>query len=132
MAALAASLDAANFIEYILALRDLTEDGVAPALHVLAGMIQEVVILHIDEELRCRGVRVLSSRHCDGAAFIFKAVIRFIIDRRLSGLLLHVGGEAAALNHEVINDAVENRTVIKATARVSKKVLDGFRRIVGV
>ena len=54
MAALAASLDAANFIEYILALRDLTEDRVDPALHVLAGMIQEVVILHIDEELRCR------------------------------------------------------------------------------
>jgi len=51
MAALATSLHGANFIEHFLALRDFTEDGVAPALHVLAGVVQEVVILHIDKKL---------------------------------------------------------------------------------
>ena len=49
MAALAASLHAANFIEHFFALCDLAEDGVTPALHVFAGVVQEVVILHIDK-----------------------------------------------------------------------------------
>ena len=45
VAALAASLDAADLVEHIFAFGDLAEDGVAPALHVLAGVVQEIVIL---------------------------------------------------------------------------------------
>ena len=132
MAALAASLHAANFIEDFFALCDLTEDGVAPALHVLASMIQKVVILHIDEELCRSGVGVLSPRHRNGAALIFQAVVRFVIDGGLSRLLFHVGGKSAALNHKIVNDSMENRAVVEATIRVRQKILDGLWRLVGI
>jgi hypothetical protein len=46
------------------------------------------------------------------------------------GLLLHLGGEAAALDHEARNHAVEHRTVVEIVLRILQEVLHRFRRLV--
>ena len=49
--------NAGDFIDDVLAGRDLAEDGVAPALRVRSRVVQEVVVDDVDEELGRRGVR---------------------------------------------------------------------------
>ncbi|MCY1182610.1 hypothetical protein D9M73_231790 [compost metagenome] len=46
-----------------------------------------------------------------------------VLDRRLGFLLLHLLGEAAALDHEARNHAVENRVVVEAAVHVFEEVL---------
>jgi hypothetical protein len=47
-------------------------------------------------------------------------------------LLLQVGGHAAALDHEVVDDAVEHRAVVVAGLDVLEEVVDRLRRLGGV
>jgi hypothetical protein len=44
--------------------------------------------------------------------------------------LLHFGGEAAALDHEARNHAMEHRTVEEIVLRILQEVLHRFRRLV--
>ena len=44
-------------------------------------------------------------------------------------LLLHVGGHAAALDHEVLDDAMEDRAVVVAGLDVFEEVGDALRRL---
>ena len=45
-------------------------------------------------------------------------------------LLLHVGREAAALDHEVTDHTMKNRAVVEAFLSVLQKVLHGVRRVI--
>ena len=47
-------------------------------------------------------------------------------------LLLHAGLEAAALDHEVGDDAVEDGAVVELVVDVAEEVRDGDRGLVGV
>ncbi len=60
----------ANLIEYVFSLGYLAENRIAPALHVFAGVIEKVIILHVDEKLGSRRVGILGARHRNTPAII--------------------------------------------------------------
>ena len=57
--------------------------------------------------------------------------LRFVDHRGARGLLLEVGREAAALDHEAVDDAVELRAVVVLRLHVLEEVRDGLRCRVG-
>ena len=77
-------------------------------------MVQEVVVHHVDEELGCSAVRVAGASHGDAVLIVLQAVLAFVFDGVVGGLLLHVSSEAATLDHEVLDHAVKDRAVVKA------------------
>ena len=110
--------NAGDFIDDVLAGRDLAEDGVAPTLRVRSRVVQEVVVDDVDEELGRRGVRGGRTGHGDGVLVVLETVGGFVFDRGAGGLLLHASFEAAALDHEALDDAMEDRAVVEAVADV--------------
>ena len=102
---------------------DLTENGIPETLGRRRREIKKRVIDEIDEKLARRGIDNHRARHGDGATLVLKAVHRLVADRLTSRLLIHGLRKAAALNHEPVDDAMENRTVIMA---VFGKVTDGM------
>ena len=110
----------------------LAEDRVTPALHVFAAVVEEVVVLHIDEKLGGGGVRLHGARHGDGAEIVLQAIVGLVLNRLAYCFLLHIGVEATTLDHEVIDDAVENGAVVEAVPGVLEKVGDGLGRFLGV
>ena len=45
--------------------------------------------------------------------FIFQAVVCFVVDGFIGGFLNHFLGKSAALNHKIVDNAVENCVVVK-------------------
>src|SRR5829696_8197589 len=119
-------------VDHLHALDDLAEHGVAPALRGLALEVEGRVVGHVDEELGRGAVRVRGAGHGEGAAVVGDAVVRLVLDRRPGGLLLHVGSEAAALDHEAGDHPVKDRAVVLAGFHVVEEVLDGLRSLAGV
>ena len=72
------------------------------------------------------------ARHRDRVALVLETVRGLVRDRRARGLLSHAGREAAALNHEAVDDTVEDGIVVVAVANVLKKIGDRRRRVLGV
>ncbi len=72
------------------------------------------------------------ARHGEGAALVEEAVVGLVDDRRLGGLLRHVRREAAALDHEIRDDAMEDGAVEETRLDVLEEVLHGLRGLVGV
>jgi hypothetical protein len=60
----------ANLIEYVFTLGYLAENCIAPALHVFAGVVEKVIVLHVDEKLGSRRVGILGARHRNTSAII--------------------------------------------------------------
>ena len=72
-------------------------------------------------------VRIVGASHGDGATSVLEAVFTFVDDALSSWLLrenLAFLGEAAALDHESVDDAVEYRAVVLFFLHVSEEVLD--------
>ena len=67
--------------------------------------------------------------HPKSIALIFQAIIAFIFNRVPGRFLFHVLVEAAALNHETVNDAMKNCPVVMAGFDIGKKILDGLWRL---
>ena len=131
--AVAAGGYALDAVHDVLPLNDLAEHGIAVAGRRFVLVVQEVVVRHVDEELRRGGVGIVGTGHGDGVGVVLEAVPGFV-DHGLAGvgLFLHVGGMAAALNHESVDDAVEDRVVVEAGFHVIQEVADGFGRFRGV
>src|SRR5690554_1009398 len=130
--AAAAGLHGLDRVDHFGAFHDLAEHGITPAVGGGGGVVQEVVVGHVDEEL-CRGrVRVGRTGHGDGVALVLEAVVGFVFDGVAGALLLHAGFEPAALNHEVVDHAVEHRAVVKAVAHVVQEVFGGLGCFRGV
>src|SRR5512134_1227191 len=55
--------DLLDLVHRVRALDHLAEDRVAPALRALAAVVEEVVVLHVDEELRGGRVAYAGARH---------------------------------------------------------------------
>src|SRR5271154_463879 len=124
--ALAAGLDRSDLVDDVHSLGDAREDGVA---EVAARMIEEVVVLQIDEELRGRAVDVIGARHGERAALVLAAIVRLVLDRRVGLLLVHVFREAAALDDESRNHAMENRAVEESIIDIAQEIGDRQRRV---
>src|SRR5580693_6833604 len=103
-----AGLDRGNLVDDIHSFGHARENGVA---EIAARVIEKLVVLQIDEELRGRAVDVAGARHRERTALVLDAVVRLVFDRRLRALLRHVFGEAAALNDESGNDPMEDGAV---------------------
>ena len=121
-----------DFLEHVEALGDLAEDAVAEALRRGAAEVEEAVVRHVDEELAGGAVHVGGARHGQRALRVLEAVGRLVADRPARRLLLHVAREAAALDHEVGDDAVEDRAVVVAVFDVLEKVLHRLRGLVRI
>src|SRR5471032_15967 len=120
----------ADGVDDFFAFGNFTEHGVTPA--VLAWVVQEAVVLDIDEELgRCR-VRVRSTGHGQGVRIVFQAVLGFVFHGGVGWLLFHAWLETAALYHEAVDYAVENRVVVVAGSHVGQEVGNRFRRFFSV
>ncbi len=130
--ALAARLHALDGVHDLGALHDLAEHGVAPALGGRSGVVQEAVVGHVDEELRGGRVRIAGAGHGHGVVVVLQAVLRLVLDGRIGALLVHAGLEAAALDHEAGDHAVEDRVVVVALLHVGEEVFRRLGRLLGV
>ena len=77
-------------------------------------------------------MRFAGAGHGDCVLFVLEAVVRFVADGGAGGLLFQVGGEAAALDHEVLDNAVKHRAVIKTGFDVLHKVGRADGRFAGI
>jgi hypothetical protein len=89
-------------------------------------MVEEDVVGSIDEKLRCGGMRIRRSRHRDRVVRVFQPVGGLVRDRRADGFLGEVAGKAATLNHEAVDDAMEQRVVEVPGTNVGEEVGDGL------
>src|SRR5690554_6424226 len=130
--AAAAGLHDLDFIDRFGALDHLAEYSIAPTVSGGCGVVQEVVVRYVDEELRGGRMGVGGARHGNGVAIVLQPVVGFIFDRLTRRLLLHALFEAAALNHEVIDDTMKDRAVVETVAHILNEVGAGFGRFLGV
>ena len=112
--AVAAGGYALDAVHDVLPLNDLAEHGIAVAGRRFVLVVQEVVVRHVDEELRRGGVGIVGTGHGDGAALVGKAVVGFVLDGGMGRLFFHLHVHAAALDHESLDHAVEDQSVIES------------------
>src|SRR5229473_1342662 len=117
-----------DFVDDVLALDDLAEHAIAPSLGAGRRVIQEVVVLDVDEELARGRMRLGGPRHGDGVAVVLQAVAGLVLDGSPGRLLAHPRLEAAALDHEAVDDAVEHGIGVEPRFDVSEEILDRLRR----
>src|SRR5882672_1144360 len=98
-----AGLDLFDLVDDVLALDDLAEHAVAPALGVRRRVIEKIVVLDADEKLARGRMRFGGPRHGDRIALVLEAVVGLVLDGTSSRLLAHSRFEAAALDHEAID-----------------------------
>src|SRR5688500_6441400 len=89
---------AEDLVHHVHAAHHLAEHGVAVA--VLSRVVEEVVVVDVDEELRGRRIGIARPRHGDRPGLVLQPVLRLDRHRRAGGLLGHVRRHAAALDHE--------------------------------
>src|SRR5258708_7625796 len=128
----AAGLYPLDSVDDGLALAGLAEHAVAPTLGAGRGVIQEVVVLEVDEELARGRMRLGGARHGYGIAVGLEAVAGLVLDGLLGWLLAHFRLEAAALDHESVDDAVKDRTVVEPPLHVLQEIRHRPRGPVGV
>jgi len=116
-------------VDHFLALHHLAEHGIAPALGIFGGVIQEGVVGHVDEKLGRGRMGLAGAGHGDGIGLVLEAVVGFVGDGGVGGLFLEVFVHAAALDHEAVDHAVEHRAVIMAGLDVGQKVFNRDRRL---
>jgi len=71
------------------------------------------------------------ARHGQGAHLVAQPVAGLVLDRVAGGLLGHVGGEAAALDHEAGDHPVKDGAVEEAVVHVLHEVGHGLGGLVG-
>src|SRR3972149_2605120 len=76
-------------------------------------------------------MNVIRARHRERAAFILQAIVRFVLDRRASGLLLHVLRKAATLDHEAGNHTMKNQPIKESVIDIAQEVFDGDWCLIG-
>src|SRR5213592_1649788 len=89
MSPAAAGLYPLDLVDDFLALDDLAEHAVAPALGAGRRVIEEVVVLDVDEELARGRMRLGGPRHGYGIAIILEAVAGLVLDGLWGRLLTH-------------------------------------------
>lgn len=126
-AAVVAGLDALDLVDHVHAGGHFTEHAVAEALGGGGFEVEEVVVVHVDEELGAGRVRLHGAGHGDGADLVGQAVGRFVLDGGAGVFLFEARGIATALDHEAVDDAVEDGVVVVTVTAVLQEVGHGFR-----
>ena len=128
MVAAVGSLYLGDFLHHFHTRCNFAEHRIAVALRGFVFEVQKLIVGGVDEKLAGSGIGIAGTRHGDGANSVLQAVVGFVANGFVGGFLYHVGCESAALNHEAVDDAVEDGVVVKAFAGVADEVGDGFRR----
>lgn len=105
-------------VDHFLTGHDLAENGITPTLSGRSGVVEEVIVNGVDEELSRGGMGIRRTGHGNGVLVVLQTVRCFVFDRIVRGLLVHTHFETAALDHETLDDAVEDRAVVEAFANV--------------
>lgn len=115
-------VDFADRINNFHAFDDFAKHGIA---NTVLGFVtvEEVVIVGVDKKLTRRAVGNAGPRHRERVLVIPQPVAAFVLDWRVGIFAAHVFGEPAALDHEPIDDAMENGARIKSGLGVFEKVL---------
>src|SRR3954451_5484041 len=125
-----------DLVHHVHAGHHLAEHRVAVAVAARVAPVEEGVVVDVDEELRGCRVRIRRARHGDGADVVLQSrldrALRLVGDRTARLLLAEIVIEAAALDHETVNDAMEHRAVVMAVFHVLQEVLDGLRSLGGI
>lgn len=125
--AVVTGLDALDLVDHVHAGGHFTEYAVAEALSGGRFEVEEVVVVHVDEELGAGRVRLHGAGHGDGADLVGQAIGRFVLDGSAGVFLFKARGIAAALDHEAVDDAVEDGVVVVTVTAVLQEVGHGFR-----
>ncbi len=90
-------------------------------------MVQRRIVGGVDEELGGARVRLGAARQGERASFVLQAISGFVENGGTEPL--HLGleilGKAAALDHEVPDDAVEDGSVVETLVDIRQEVDDG-------
>src|SRR5712691_5834235 len=73
-------------------------------------------------------MRLGGPRHGDGVAVVLEAVSGLVLDGSPGRLLAQSRLEAAALDHEAVDDAVEHGIGVEPRVDISEEILDSLRR----
>src|SRR6185436_20008599 len=57
-----------DLVDHVHAAHDLAEHGIAVA--VLPGVVEELIVVNVDEELRGRGIGIAGARHGERAGLV--------------------------------------------------------------
>ena len=128
MVAAVGSLYLGDFLHHFHTRCNFAEHRIAVALRGFVFKVQKRIVGGVDEKLAGSGIRIAGTRHGDGADSVLQSVVGFVANGFVGGFLYHIGCESAALNHEAVDDAVEDGVVVKAFAGVADEVGDGFGR----
>src|SRR5207248_5546066 len=100
------------------------------------GLVGEAVVDDVVVEVRDGGMRGGRGRHRNGPQFVLQARLEresgLVFNGRAGRLLAHSGLEAAALNHETVDDAVKYRAIVEAAVDVLDEVCDRLGSLVGI
>lgn len=77
-------------------------------------------------------MRVGRARHGNAVCNVLQTVLRFVLDGRTCRFLVHVSREAAALDHESVDDTMKDGAVVVTVFDILQKIGNGFRRGFGV
>jgi hypothetical protein len=126
-----AGFDISDFVYDVHALDHLPENGITESHGRGIFLIEKVVVLDIDEKLGSGAMNKVGSRHGNRSTVISQSRCCLVLYRIVRLLLLHVGGESTSLNHEIADNTMENRAVVKAFVNIAQKIGDtdrGFMR----
>ena len=77
-------------------------------------------------------MRIVGARHTDGTGQVLKAIVCFVLDRRLSRFFLHAAFKASPLDHKPRDHAVKDRAIIVTTFDIFQKIRNRYRCILSV
>src|SRR5262245_47988402 len=120
--------DHANAIDHVHALDDFAEPRLAN-LPLRVGMLEVLLAIAVNEELRSGAVGLGSASGSNGAAFVRETVARFILDGRTAWFLAHARYMSAYLDHEIGNNAMEYRAVVETIIHVLQEIRGRYRRL---
>src|SRR5690606_19737668 len=120
-----------HHVHHIHAVDHFTEHCVTEAAGRLVGVVQEVVVHQIDEELAAGTVHHLGAGHRQRAPGVGHVRPGFVLDGVVGTLLDQLRVVATALYHEAGDDPMEDAAVIEAVVGVAQEVLYGDGCLVG-
>jgi len=120
------------FVDDILAFDDFSKDAVAPTLRVRRGVVQEIVVLEVDEELARGRMGVRCSRHRNRVGIVLESIGGFVLDGRPALFFSHPWRETPTLDHEPVDHTMKQRVAIKAGFDVFEKIPRRFWRMLDI
>ena len=120
-------LNGADLVNHIHTFQNLAENTVPEMVLMLPLMIQKRIVYGVNKKLAGSRIDHRRAGHRQGAALVQQPVGRFVFDGKLRLFHLHVFIHSAALNHEVLDNAVKYKSVIMAILYIGEKVSDGNR-----